>query len=73
MRGQVTGQAFKGAKNAQIAKDLNLSNSTAQYTLQQDELRANSEFLPRKPRCKSYTDAEERLLILHVRLNPKDT
>jgi len=73
MRGQVTGQAFKGAKNAQIAKDLNLSDSTVRYTLQQDELRADGESLPQKPRGKSYTDAEERLLIRHVRLNPKDT
>jgi transcriptional antiterminator len=73
IHGQVTGQAFKGAKNAQIAKDLNLSNNTIRYTLQQDELRANGESLPRKPRGKSYTDAEERLLIRHVRLNPKDT
>ena len=33
IRGQVAGQAFKGAKNAQIAKDLNLSDSTVRYTL----------------------------------------
>ena len=73
MRGQVVGQAFKGIKNAQIAKDLNLSDSTVRYTLQQDELRANGESLSRKPRGKSYIDVEDRLLIRHVRLNPKDT
>jgi hypothetical protein len=73
MRGQVQGQAFKGAKPAEIAADLNLTRSTVNYTLQQDELRNNGESLPRKPRGKSYTDAEERLLIRHVRLNPKDT
>ena len=73
MRGQVVGQAFKGTKNAQIAKDLNLCDSTVRYTLQQDELRANGKSLPRKPRGKSYTDAEERLCIRHVRLHPKDT
>jgi transposase len=73
MRGQVIGQAFKGTKNAQIAKDLNLSDSTIRYTLKQNELRTNGETLLRKPRGKSYTDAEERLLIRHVRLNPKDT
>jgi hypothetical protein len=73
MRGQVQGQAFKGAKPAEIAADLNLTRSTVNYTLQQDELRNNGESLPRKPRGKSYTDAEERLLIRHVRLNLKDT
>jgi hypothetical protein len=47
--------------------------STVQYTLRQDELRNNGQSLPRKPRGKSYTDSEERLLLRHVRLNPKDT
>jgi hypothetical protein len=73
MRGQVKGQASKGAKVAEIAINLKLTRSTILYTLKQDELRNNGESLPRKPRGKSYTNAEERLLIRHVRLNPKDT
>ena len=72
MRGQVVGQAFKGIKNAQIAKDLNLSDSTVRYTLQQDELRANNESLSRKPWGKSYTDIKERLYIYYIHLHLKD-
>jgi hypothetical protein len=73
IRGQIKGQANRGATQASIAKDLNLVKSTVQYTLQQDELRNNGQSLLRKPRGKSYTDGEERLLLRHVRLNPKDT
>jgi hypothetical protein len=73
IRGQVQGQAFKGAKPAEIVTDLNLTRNIINYTLQQDELRNNGESLSRKLRGKSYTDAEERLLIRHVRLNLKDT
>jgi hypothetical protein len=73
MRGQIKGQANRGASHALIAKDLKVLKSTIQYTLQQDELRNNGQSLPRKPRGKSYTDSEERLLLRHVRLNPKDT
>jgi hypothetical protein len=73
MRGQVAGQAFKGAKPCQIAKDLNLVKSTVRYTLQQDPLRNEGASLPRTPRKKSYTDAQERLCVRHCRLNPKDT
>jgi len=73
MRGQVVGQAFKGAKSTEIAEDLKIAESTVRYTLQQDELRDDGHSLPRTPRNKSYTDAEERLCVRHVRLNPKDT
>jgi Transposase/DDE superfamily endonuclease len=73
MRGQIKGQADCGASHSSIAKDLKVLKSTVQYTLRQDELRNNGQSLPRKPRGKSYTDSEERLLLRHVRLNPKDT
>jgi hypothetical protein len=59
MRGQVMGQAFKGAKPAEIARGLKLDRSTVNYTLKQDELRENGHSLPRTPRKKSYTDADE--------------
>jgi len=72
MRGQVISQAFKGAKPTEIARDLKLDRSTVNYTLHQDELRNDGHSLPRKPRRKSYTNAEERLCVRHVRLNPKD-
>ena len=73
MRGQVISQAFKGAKPTKIAKDLKLDRSTVNYTLYQDKLRNNEHSLPRKPRRKSYTNAEERLCVYHIRLNLKYT
>jgi len=73
MRGQVKGQATRGANQIDIAKDLKLTLSTVSYTLQQDELRNDGYSLPRKLRGKSYTNAEERLLLRHVRFNLKDT
>ena len=73
MRGQVAGKSSKGRSTRGIAKDLNLHHSTVQYTLHQDELRDDGHSLPRKLRGKSYTNADERVLLRHVRLNPKDT
>jgi hypothetical protein len=73
IRGQVAGQAFKGAKPAEIARDLKLDRGTVYYTLQQDKLRNDGESLPRTPRNKSYTDVEERLYVHYCRLNLKDT
>jgi len=73
MRGQIAGQAFKGAKPAAIAIDLNVPRKTVKYTLQQDELRDDGHSLPQTPRGKSYTNAQERLCVRHVRLHPKDT
>jgi hypothetical protein len=73
MRGQVKGQATRGANQIDIAKDLKLTLSTILYTLQQDKLRNDGHSLPRKLRGKLYTDAEERLLLRHICLNLKDT
>ncbi|KAF4636733.1 hypothetical protein G7Y89_g1357 [Cudoniella acicularis] len=46
---------------------------TVRYTLEQDPERAEGKSLPKKPRNKSYTEPEERLLVRHVRNNLKDT
>jgi hypothetical protein len=73
MRGKVVGKASEGRNPYQIARDLKLNRETVRYTLQQDGLRNDGHSLPRKPRKKAYTDHEERLLVRHVRLNPKDT
>jgi len=73
MRGKVAALASKGGNSYTIARDLLLTRSTVQYTLKQDPLRNDGESLPRKPRERSYTDADERVLLRHVRLNPKDT
>jgi hypothetical protein len=73
MRGQVAGKASECRGLRGIATDLKLDYSTVRYTLKQDELRHEGESLPRAHRKKSYTDADERNLLRHVRLNPKDT
>ena len=71
--GKIVGKASEGANPYKIAKDLDLMCSTIQYILRQDKFRTNGESLPQKPQGKSYTDAEKRLTVQHVRLNPKDT
>ena len=73
IRGQVARKSSKGRSTRGIAKDLNLHYSTIQYTLYQDKLRDDGHSLPRKLKGKSYTDTDERVLLRHVRLNPKDT
>jgi hypothetical protein len=73
MRSKVARKASEGRNHCQIARDLNLARETVRYTLYQDDIRNDGYSLLRKPCKKSYTDAEERLLIRHVRLNPKDT
>jgi hypothetical protein len=61
-----------GIKPADICTRLNIARSTLQYTLSQDPLRDNGVSLPRSGRPKSYTDADERIILRHVRNNPKD-
>lgn len=73
MRGKIMGCSIAGSTPAQIALGLKVDDSTIQYAIVQDLLQHEGFSLPRKDRAKSYTDAEERLLLRHVRLNPKDT
>jgi hypothetical protein len=72
MRGKIAGKASKGAKPAVIAIKLKIPRKTIEYTLQQDELRDDGHSLPRKACKKSYIDAQERRIIRHVRIHPKD-
>ena len=58
---------------AAITLGFNLIDSTIRYTLKLDVLRNKNKTQPKAPRAKSYTDADERLLLRHIRLNPKDT
>jgi hypothetical protein len=73
MRGQIVGRAAASQKALAIAKDLNLVLSTVKYTIRQDELRNDSYTLPKKPRQKTYTLYQERLLVCYIRLYLKDT
>lgn len=72
-RGRIVQAAANGQRAAQIARDLDLSDSTVRYTLKQDQVRNHGESLHRAPKKKCYTEADERLLLRHVRLHPKDT
>ncbi|KAG9237379.1 hypothetical protein BJ875DRAFT_454042, partial [Amylocarpus encephaloides] len=73
-RGQINGQATTGATPTQIAESFELDRGTVRYTIQQDKLRHEGNSIQRpQARKKSYTDADERLLLRHVRTNPKDT
>ena len=73
LRGKIAGKASLGLTAYKIAKDLKLVTGTVRYTILQDELRDEGHSLPRKPRNLSYTEHDERVLLRHVRLNPKDT
>jgi hypothetical protein len=73
LRGKIASKASEGKTDYQIGRDLKLERGTVRYTLKVDNLRNEGETVPRKARGKSYTDAKERLLLRHVRLNPKDT
>ncbi|KFY70741.1 hypothetical protein V499_08970 [Pseudogymnoascus sp. VKM F-103] len=72
-RGQIIGRQSEGATPTKIARDLNLDRSTVRYTIATDPFRTEGKSLPRTPRGKSYTEAEQRLILRHVRLHPKDT
>jgi hypothetical protein len=72
MRGQIAGRAATGQKAPMIVKDLNLVLGIVKYTIWQDKLRNDGYILPKKPRRKTYTPYQERLLIRHVQLHPKD-
>ena len=72
-RGVIAGKASAGAKPSEIAAELKLEYSTVYRTIQLDLARHEGASLHRTPRKKSYTEADERILLRHVRLNPKDT
>ena len=72
-RGRIAKKAATSQNAATIATDLKLAISTIKYTIQQDKLRNDSHTLPKKPRRKTYTPYQERLLVCHVRLHLKDT
>lgn len=62
-----------GATLTEIGKALSLPVSTVHSTCKADPLRDEGRSRPRAGRPKSWTPAEERLLLRHVRRNPNDT
>jgi hypothetical protein len=73
MHGRITGRAATGQKAPMIAKDLNLVLGIVEYTIRQNKLCNNGYTLPKKPRRKTYTPHQERLLVHHIQLHPKNT
>ncbi|CZT53422.1 uncharacterized protein RSE6_14972 [Rhynchosporium secalis] len=72
MQGQVAIPSRYSLMPTFISRLINLPRSIVKYTLAQDELRDEGVSLLRKAKGKSYIIAEERKIIRHVRLNPKD-
>ena len=60
-----------GAKKAVISRYYNHPYSTVTDTLEKEALRDDGYSLPRSGRPKCYSDAEERLVLRHVRKFPK--
>ena len=62
-----------GSKPKEIHDTLDISRGALRSTLSLDYLRDEGHSQLRSGRPKEYTEAEERKLIRHVRLYPKDT
>ena len=63
----------EGASSSKIARHLDLAESTIKYTIKIDPLRTEGFSIPKAPRRKLYTNADKRVLLHYIRLNPKDT
>jgi hypothetical protein len=73
MRGQVVAAKRFGHRPAEIATVLNLPDSTVRTTIIRASQRPNGKSKKGRGRHKSYTTRDERNLLRHIRLNPKDT
>ena len=71
-RGIALGMRIQGASKQVIADILDCSRGALRTSLSLDLLRNEGASLPRTGRPKSYTEADERNLLRHVRLHPKD-
>ena len=72
-RGRIIRMYDRGAKKAVIQRFYNHSYSTISDTISNNELRDNGASLPRSGAAKSYSSAEERMILRHVRKFPKET
>jgi hypothetical protein len=73
VRGQIIGQRFQGASLGQIADAFQLEKSTIQYTVEKAIERPEGHSKPRPGQPKVLSDRDERILLRHIRLHPKDT
>jgi transposase len=72
-RGIIIGKHSTVLTAFKIAKELKLDPGTVRYTIAKNPERYDGRTKGRNGRPRQYTDAEERLVLRHVRLNPKDT
>jgi hypothetical protein len=72
-RGRIIGMHDGGAKKAVIQRFYSHSYSTVRDTIEKEASRHDGHSLPHIGRPKSYSPAEERLVLRHVRKFPKDT
>jgi len=72
-RGKIVGLSLKGAKSTEIQDRLKITRGALRSTLSLDCLRNEGVSQPRTGRPKVYTEAEERKVVRHARINPKDS
>ena len=72
-RGIAIGLSIKGAKSTEIEDFLEISRRAVRSTLTLAHLRDDGEAQVRSGRPVKFTPADERNLLRHVRLHPKDT
>lgn len=72
-RAEIVGASKVGATPAQCARTFGVDKETARLTILKAKLRVDHESIPKKARKKSYSDHEERRIVRHCRLFPKDT
>jgi hypothetical protein len=72
-RGIAVGMSFQGAKSSDIQVVLDCSRGALRNTLTFADLRAEGKSRARIGAPKTYTEADERNLLRHVRKNPKDS
>jgi hypothetical protein len=72
-RGQAVGMTRAGVKPGAIMSALNLTRGALRSTLEFKDVRPHGKSLPKSGRPIETSEADERKLLRHVRLNPKDT
>jgi hypothetical protein len=72
-RGRIIGMYDGGAKKAVIQRFYSHPYSIVVDTIRNNELRHDGHSLPRSGAPKSYTPAEERLVLQHIQKFPKET
>ena len=72
-RGRIISMHDASKKNVEIHRFYSHPTSTIRDTIEKDSLREDGHSAPRSGQPKSWTPAEERRVLRHVRRFPKDT